>query len=51
MADSEKVIRSAIKNKKHVVTTSYISPALAALEEDIKKAGITVMKEIGLDPG
>lgn len=45
------VVKSAIKFKKHVVTTSYINPQLKALEPQILEAGITVMNEIGLDPG
>lgn len=45
------VVKSAIKNKKHVVTTSYINPKLQELEQQILDAGITVMNEIGLDPG
>lgn len=45
------VVKSAIKLKKDVVTSSYISPALKELEPEIKRAGITVMNEIGLDPG
>lgn len=45
------VIKSAIRKKKHVVTTSYISPAMKELEEEVKKAGIVVFNEIGLDPG
>lgn len=45
------VIKSAIRNKKNVVTTSYISPAMLELNDDAKKAGITVMNEIGVDPG
>lgn len=44
------VIRAAIRTRKHVVTTSYVSPAMKELEEEAKKAGITVMNEIGLDP-
>jgi saccharopine dehydrogenase (NADP+, L-glutamate forming) len=44
------VIKGAIRTKKNVVTTSYVSPAMKELEEDCKKAGITVMNEIGLDP-
>ncbi|GMF74007.1 unnamed protein product [Aspergillus oryzae] len=44
------VIKSAIRTKKHVVTTSYVSPAMLELDEECKKAGITVMNEIGLDP-
>lgn len=45
------VIKSAIRTKKDVVTTSYVSPAMMELDEEAKKAGITVMNEIGLDPG
>ncbi|KAI9891300.1 MAG: Saccharopine dehydrogenase [NADP(+), L-glutamate-forming] [Vezdaea aestivalis] len=45
------VIRSAIRNKKNVVTTSYVSPAMMELDAEAKEAGITVMNEIGLDPG
>ena len=45
------VIKSAIRNKKNVVTTSYVSDAMLELDEEAKKAGITVMNEIGLDPG
>lgn len=45
------VIKAAIKGKTHVVTTSYVSPAMRELDEEAKKAGIVVMNEIGLDPG
>nr|AAT93229.1 YNR050C [Saccharomyces cerevisiae] len=45
------VVKSAIRTKTDVVTSSYISPALRELEPEIVKAGITVMNEIGLDPG
>jgi len=45
------VIKSAIKGKTNVVTTSYVSPAMRELDADAKKAGIIVMNEIGLDPG
>ncbi|KAI1763036.1 Saccharopine dehydrogenase [Hypoxylon sp. FL1150] len=45
------VIKSAIRQKKHVVTTSYVSPAMMELDQQAKDAGITVMNEIGLDPG
>jgi len=41
------VIKSAIRNKKNVVTTSYVSPAMMELDEEAKNAGITVMNEIG----
>ena len=45
------VIEAAIEHKKHVVTTSYVSDAIAALDEKAKAAGITIMNEIGVDPG
>jgi spermidine synthase len=45
------VIRSAIKSKTHVVTTSYVSPAMKQLDAAAKDAGITVLNEVGLDPG
>lgn len=35
----------------NVVTTSYVSPAMLELDEQCREAGITVMNEIGLDPG
>ncbi|KAI6802283.1 Saccharopine dehydrogenase [Hortaea werneckii] len=45
------VIRAAINQKRHVVTTSYVSDAMMALNQEAKDAGITVFNEIGLDPG
>ncbi|KAJ1919884.1 saccharopine dehydrogenase (NADP+, L-glutamate-forming) [Mycoemilia scoparia] len=45
------VIKAAIKAKKHVVTTSYISPSMSELDQAAKDAGIICMNEIGLDPG
>lgn len=42
------VIKSAIRQKKHVVTTSYVSPAMLELDQQCKDAGITVMNEIGV---
>ncbi|KAJ3830436.1 saccharopine dehydrogenase [Lentinula raphanica] len=45
------VIKAAIKSKTDVVTTSYVSPAMRELDEAAKAAGITVLNEIGLDPG
>lgn len=45
------VIKSAIRQKKNVVTTSYVSPAMMELDQQCKDAGITVMNEIGVDPG
>ncbi|KAI1250702.1 hypothetical protein MGN70_007759 [Eutypa lata] len=46
-----KVVESAIKSKTHVVTTSYVSPAIKELDGPAKAAGITVLNEVGVDPG
>ncbi|RYP46294.1 hypothetical protein DL768_007461 [Monosporascus sp. mg162] len=45
------VIRLAIKGKTNVVTTSYISPAMKDLHYAAVEAGITVLNEVGVDPG
>ena len=42
------VIKAAIKAKKNVVTTSYVSPAMEELDAEVKAAGITVVNEIGV---
>ncbi|KAL6922030.1 hypothetical protein ACHAPO_002792 [Fusarium lateritium] len=45
------VVQSAIRGKTNVVTTSYVSPAIRELEHEAKQAGITVLNEVGVDPG
>ncbi|KAG0089387.1 saccharopine dehydrogenase (NADP+, L-glutamate-forming) [Podila epicladia] len=45
------VIKSALKSKTNVVTTSYVSPAMMAFDEAAKAAGVVIMNEIGVDPG
>ncbi len=45
------VARSCIKNKKDMVTTSYISEEMRALDPAAKNANITILNELGLDPG
>ncbi|PVU91915.1 hypothetical protein BB559_003931 [Furculomyces boomerangus] len=42
---------SAIKNKKNMVTASYISPEMEKLNQRAKDSGVTILNEIGLDPG
>jgi len=46
-----KVAELCIKRKKHMVTTSYISDAMKALDQKAKDAGIIILNEIGVDPG
>ncbi|KAG0000524.1 hypothetical protein BGZ79_005829, partial [Entomortierella chlamydospora] len=45
------IAEHCINEKKNMVTASYISPAMKALDERAQRAGITIMNEIGLDPG
>lgn len=37
--------------KKHLVTASYIDDSLSKLDQSAKDAGVTVLGEMGLDPG
>ena len=37
--------------KKHLVTASYVSDAIRALDDAAKQSGLVFMNEIGLDPG
>lgn len=45
------VAKDCITYKKNMVTASYISPAMAELDEAAKAAGLIFMNECGLDPG
>jgi saccharopine dehydrogenase (NADP+, L-glutamate forming) len=46
-----KVAEMCIKHKKHMITTSYVSDAMKALDTKAKAAGILILNECGLDPG
>ncbi len=46
-----KVAKSCLKYKKHMVTTSYVSPEMQALDNEAKNAQVTILNEIGVDPG
>jgi saccharopine dehydrogenase (NADP+, L-glutamate forming) len=46
-----KVAEMCIKHKKQMVTTSYVSDAMKALDGKAKNAGILILNECGLDPG
>lgn len=45
------VAQSCLANGKHLVTASYVTPELKALEEEAKAKGLTFLMECGLDPG
>ncbi|MBC8450224.1 MAG: saccharopine dehydrogenase NADP-binding domain-containing protein [Chloroflexi bacterium] len=46
-----RVAQSCIAHGKHMVTTSYVSEAMRALDGAAKEAGIIILNEIGVDPG
>jgi len=46
-----KVAEMCIKHRKHMITTSYVSDAMKALDKKAKNAGILILNECGLDPG
>lgn len=45
------VAQACIKEGTHMVTASYMSNEMKALHKQASDAGITVLNEIGLDPG
>jgi hypothetical protein len=45
------VAKDCIVYKKHLVTASYISEAMQALDKEAKANNLIFMNEIGLDPG
>ena len=45
------VAETCIKHRKHMVTTSYVSPKMTQLDASAREAGVTILNEIGVDPG
>jgi len=45
------VAKDCIKYGKHMVTASYISKEMQALDKEVKAKGLVFMNEIGVDPG
>ena len=45
------VAKHCIANKKHMVTTSYVSAAMQEQDRVAQEAGVTILNEIGVDPG
>jgi saccharopine dehydrogenase-like NADP-dependent oxidoreductase len=43
--------QDCLKYKKHLITSSYVSPEIKAMNEAVKEAGLLFMCEMGLDPG
>jgi saccharopine dehydrogenase-like NADP-dependent oxidoreductase len=45
------VAKDCIDLKVNLITPSYISPEMRALDQEARDAGIVIMNEIGVDPG
>jgi alpha-aminoadipic semialdehyde synthase len=45
------IAEEAVAQQKHLVTSSYVSPGMAALSAKAAAAGVILMNEAGLDPG
>lgn len=45
------VVNACLDAKINVVTSSYISPEMEALNDKAKANGVTILNEVGLDPG
>lgn len=46
-----RVARACIRGRKHMVTTSYVKDEMRTLEGEARKAGVSILNEIGVDPG
>ena len=46
-----KIAELAIEHRVPVVTASYVSPEMRALDDKARAAGVLILNEIGLDPG
>ena len=45
------VARACVDYGKNMVTASYVSPQIAALDKEAKEKGVLILNEIGVDPG
>lgn len=45
------IARKCIELRKNMVTTSYLREEMKELHESAEEAGVTILNEIGLDPG
>lgn len=43
--------RASLKHGKPMVTTSYVSPEMQALDGEARQAGVLLLNELGVDPG
>ena len=45
------VAECCLRHRKHMVTTSYVSPKMRSFDEAARKADLILLNEIGVDPG
>ncbi|XP_068151010.1 alpha-aminoadipic semialdehyde synthase, mitochondrial [Drosophila tropicalis] len=45
------IARYCVDERTHMVTASYVNDEISALHEEAKANGVTIMNEVGLDPG
>ncbi len=45
------VAECCLKYKKHMLTASYVSNEIKAMNDEAKKSGIAMLNELGVDPG
>lgn len=45
------IAKHCINRRVNMVTASYLSPAMKELQSSAEEAGVTIMNEMGLDPG
>lgn len=46
-----RIAQKCIEFRRNMVTASYMSPEMRSLHEQACQAGITILNEVGLDPG
>jgi saccharopine dehydrogenase-like NADP-dependent oxidoreductase len=45
------IAEEAVKQRRHMVTASYVSPEMRALHDRASDQGVVLLNEVGLDPG
>jgi saccharopine dehydrogenase-like NADP-dependent oxidoreductase len=45
------VARECLRQEKHLITASYVTPAFVAMQEEAQEKDLTFIMESGLDPG
>lgn len=45
------IAKVCLEKGKHLITASYVTPEMKALDEECKKKNLIFLNELGLDPG